>query len=806
MGPWFPSRAGLEREMTCRSWGQYNYETFDGLYYYFPGKCSYTLLKDCEDNTQSSVLIQVHNDPECGFRPYSCTRSVSLFLPWEGEIRLQNYNVSFKGQSVQLPHNIHDIELERIADYILVSQAQGFMLAWQGLSSSIYIKMSPEFVGRTCGLCGNFNADIQDDLKTSYGMLTEDIAIFGNSWMEEEPQGPTCPTIPSFYPSPCSTQDPHILMKVEEVCASLLKEPFKSCHQFVSPYSYMASCSNDLCLSGPNGIECPLGLHYRECITCCPVHCSVERMCIDNKLQCLDGCYCPDGECSVTGDMYFQSFDGHVYTFLATCQYVLAKSRNSGGFIVTIQNAPCGPNLDGACIQSVNLILNDDPRTEVTLSHSEVFQIQELSSMFVQVKTSQGLLLQYNWREFRLYLQLGELWRDDTVGLCGTFNGNIQDDFLSECPCSFLGAEYSPGDVILTSSSVQICQDGKLILQTIITDKLCPPGQVYEDCGNRLEGPSTSKGLACLPTCESYLLNLTCSIHEPCVPGCVCPAGLLKHGDECFEPIACPCLWKGKEYYPGDRVSSPCHQCVCQHGSFQCEFHPCASMCTLYGDRHYRTFDGLIFDYIGACKVYLLKNPASMIERQNVYIWNAGYFTFIHLLQYELSLLWDRKTTIHIQAGPRWQVDVTWFYMNCLADTCGCSRGGDCECFCTSVAVYAHRCCHHGITIDWRTPSLCRFFLHYMLSRLQLLKYNHSDRYRRATLFKLAAGSTTDYSMGPLCQWRYESCVSPCFRTCSDPAARSCVDILKVEGCVAQCPVHMVLDEVLTLQLHHQAS
>lgn len=49
------------------------------------------------------------------------------------------------------------------------------------------------------------------------------------------------------------------------------------------------------------------------------------------------------GECSVTGNMYFQSFDGRVYTFPATCQYVLAKSRNPGGFIVTIQNTPCGP-------------------------------------------------------------------------------------------------------------------------------------------------------------------------------------------------------------------------------------------------------------------------------------------------------------------------------------------------------------------------------------------------------------------------------------------------------------------------------
>ncbi|XP_051757713.1 otogelin-like isoform X6 [Ctenopharyngodon idella] len=1301
--------------MTCRSWGQYNYETFDGLYYYFPGKCSYTLLKDCEDSTRSSVHIQVHNDPECSSFPYSCTRSVSLFLPWEGEIRLQNFSVTFKGQSVQLPHHIHDVELEQISDYIVVSQPQGFTLAWQGFTGSVYIKMSPEFVGHTCGLCGNFNADTQDDLKTSYGVFTQDLSMFGNSWAEEEPQLARCPVVPSLYPSPCATKDPHVLLKVEEVCATLLKEPFQSCHEFVSPYSYMASCSNDLCLSGPNGdvvchvfteyaracahaehplhnwrahfpvcnVDCPGELLFRECITCCPVHCKIEHMCIDSKLQCLDGCYCPDdliyedgvcvkasdcpcehhgmlypsghviqedcnncscvggiwnctehncpGECSVTGDMFFQSFDGRVYTFPATCQYVLAKSRNSGRFTVTIQNAPCGANLDGACIQSVNLVLDEDPRTEITMSHSgevflasqfrislpysnDVFQIQELSSMFVQVKSSQGLRLQYNWREFRLYLQLEEQWRDDTVGLCGTFNGNIQDDFLapsgmiestpflfgnawrvssacvprpslpqldpcdthqqaasyavekcdvltqevfsacheyvspvgfqlqcradvckcgapclcsilahyartcrrhgviiefrshlpecailcpstmeygvcvsscqrrclflslpqpcgdeceegcvcpegtyfnmhthtcvprSECPCSFLGADYSPGDVIMTSSGVQICQDGKLVSQSSIIDTLCPPGQIYEDCGNRVDGPSASKGLACEQTCESYLLNLTCSTHEPCVPGCACPAGLLKHGDECFEPRACPCLWKGKEYYPGDRVSSPCHQCVCQHGTFQCEFRPCPSMCTTYGDRHYRTFDGFLFDYIGACKVYLVKssldammsvtaenvdcfesgvicrksllisagrsfivfdndsgkpNPSSVIDRKKVYIWQAGYYTIVHLLGEDLTVLWDRKTTVHIQAGPRWQgkltglcgnfdqktanemrtpenidsstpqefgnswtaaecvnspdirhpcnlnplrepfakrqcgillsevfqvchpvVDVTWFYMNCLVDTCGCNRGGDCECFCTSVAAYAHRCCQKGVTIDWRSPSVCPydceyynkalgkgplklltyrergtmlaankttglvfpkremtstdgiltlfmmtpgiskarphdsslvsfeaadrpnyflkaersgqlrlekweeteafwdaatfvlhrdtwisgfdsleslakpgFFLHFMPSRLQLMKYSHSDRYRRATLFKLT-GSIPYYPMGPRCQWQYESCVSPCFRTCSDPSGLSCTSILKVEGCLPQCPSHMVLDEV----------
>uniref|UniRef100_A0A4W6EGZ9 Otogelin n=1 Tax=Lates calcarifer TaxID=8187 RepID=A0A4W6EGZ9_LATCA len=1238
---------GFEREMTCRSWGQYNFETFDGLYYYFPGRCTYTLLRDCEETTQASIVVQVHNDPGCGSAPYTCQRSVSLFLPWEGEIRLHATNVTFKGQRsavLQLPHHIHDLQLEQISQYVLVMQQHGFTLAWEGRSGSIYIKLSPEYVGRTCGLCGNFNADVQDDLKTSYGVLTHEIEMFGNSWVETEPHQARCPMVPSVKNCPCVLW----LQKVEEVCAMLLDPPFQSCHDFVSPLSYMASCSNDLCSSGPNGdVVCQVFSEYArasvyhrgECISCCPESCNLERTCIDSKLACLDGCYCPDGliyedgscvmpsdcpceyhgmfypsgqmlqeecnnctcvggvwnctdyscpgECSVTGDMYFQSFDGRIYTFPATCQYVLAKSRNSGRFTVTIQNTPCGANLDGACIQSVNLVIDEDPRTEITLSHvgevfmagqyrislpysDDIFHIQELSSMFLQVRTAFGLRLQYSWTEFRLYLQADELWKDDTVGLCGTFNGNIQDDFLSPsgmiestpqlfgntwrvssacspslsppqldpcdthqqavayasemcdvlnqdlfsacheylsptpfhqqcrsdtckcgtpCLCSAL-AHYArhcrkfsvivdfrshiPDCAVNCPATMQYgtcvsscqhrcsafsvpqqqcgeeCEEGCVCPQGSFYNhrthtcvhRLCPAGQLYQNCSEGEDGLLPGRGVACERTCESYLLNLTCSTHEPCVAGCICPPGLLKHGDECFEPAACPCLWKGKEYYPGDRVSSPCHQCVCQHGTFQCVFRPCPSMCTAYGDRHYRTFDGLLYDYVGACKVYLVKssadvmlsvtaenvdcfdsgvicrksllinigrsfiafdddsgkpNPSSVIDRkQRMFMWPAGYFTVIHFPKEDVTVLWDRKTTVHIQVGPRWQgklsglcgnfdlktvnemrtpdnidsptpqefgnswtaaecvnspdirhpcslsplrepfakrqcsvllsevfqachpvVDVTWFYMNCLADTCACSRGGDCECFCTSVAAYAHRCCHQGVPIDWprtrtvydflsvvlgkgpfrlitfrdrttllaasrssgsvflqrgnltttstsvlsqfmMTPGLSRarphdtsrvsfeaadrpnyflyaspsgqvrlakweereefwegatfilhrntwipgydsleshakpgFFLHATLLRLHLLKYRHTDSFRKATLFRL-----TDTPPGPRCQWRYDSCISPCFKTCSDPSAEACVTIPQVEGCLPVCPPHMVLDEV----------
>lgn len=51
---------------------------------------------------------------------------------------------------------------------------------------------------------------------------------------------------------------------------------------------------------------------------------------------------CFAAECSVSGDTHFMTFDGRRYTFQATCQYILAKSRTSGTFTVSLQNAPCG--------------------------------------------------------------------------------------------------------------------------------------------------------------------------------------------------------------------------------------------------------------------------------------------------------------------------------------------------------------------------------------------------------------------------------------------------------------------------------
>lgn len=44
------------------------------------------------------------------------------------------------------------------------------------------------------------------------GVLTHDIEMFGNSWVEAEPREAQCPIVPSGFPSPCAAVDAHVLL------------------------------------------------------------------------------------------------------------------------------------------------------------------------------------------------------------------------------------------------------------------------------------------------------------------------------------------------------------------------------------------------------------------------------------------------------------------------------------------------------------------------------------------------------------------------------------------------------------------
>ncbi|NXI92311.1 OTOGL protein, partial [Psophia crepitans] len=1092
---------GKDRDGICKSWGQYHFETFDGIYYYFPGNCSYIFAKDCS-TPEPQYTVWVHNSPHCYGSVYTCQRSISLFFSNQEEIIVSGHEVRKDGIRLSLPQTVGNAFLERLADYILVKTTFGFSLAWDG-NSGIYIKLTEDQKGKSCGLCGNFNGNKYDDLILQNSEYTEDIAEFANSWAVQTSDDVACVPTASDFPSPCSA-DAESTEDIFFKCQIFLQFPFLSCHESIDPYSYISSCMNDLCRVNDDETYCRAVTEYtracshagspvrdwrddfpactdkcedsfvhRDCISCCPPTCTFEKDCLGSNLHCLDGCYCPDGlimengtcisvsncpciyhgtafpvgskieqecsncicvggiwnctdhdcpaECSITGSSHFTTFDGRHFTSLGICQYILVKGTGKNKFTITLQKAPCGQNFDHACIESITLVLEDDVSKQITLTRygqvqtgpNQVFnfngaiEIQNISSFFVQLKTSFGLKILFAKDGERIYVQVDVGWKRRTLGLCGTYNGNLRDDFLSPagmiegtpqlhanawkvssacsvpinipvvdpcninqqnagyashcdiinqevfapchayispglyyqlcrfdackcgssclcnalahyayicgkhgvvidfrahisycavmchsgmlyhqcssfckhscaslsmanicgddcaegcncpdgkyfeesvnfcvsisaCHCHYKGKALQPGEILPTPTGSCQCLNGTVKCIEATTENtvhMCPEGKIYYDCRSPVPGLPAA-GVNCGISCANLAMNFSCVPSPPCASGCICPPGMAEHRGKCYIPDSCPCTWKDREFLSGEVIATPCYTCVCRRGIFNCTSYPCPAVCTIYGDRHYYTFDGLEYDYVSDCQVYLLKSTDSsnisiiaqnkkcfdndIVCSKNVFItvgdteiyfsepsekqktlrgqenksnyqlWKAGYYTVIHFPEQDITILWDKKTMMHIKVGPRWKgklaglcgnfdkytsndlttsnnmevrnaqvfgdswvlgqckspnetlrpceihqskfpyakkecsilysdvfapcrnvIDVTSFVKNCHTDTCNCNLGGDCECLCTSVAAYAHKCCQQGAAIHWRSPSLCAYDCEY---------------------------------------------------------------------------------------------
>ncbi|POI28092.1 hypothetical protein CIB84_008159, partial [Bambusicola thoracicus] len=270
-------------------------------------------------------------------------------------------------------------------------------------------------------------------------------------------------------------------------------------------------------------------------------------------------------------------------------------------------------NQDGSCIQSISIILNQDPKRQVTLTHSgdvliydqykinlpyadgkeqyeyimlvkfplsfknlysyslDLFEIRKLSSVFLQVKTRIGLQILYDREGLRLYLQADGRWKDDTVGLCGTFNGNMEDDFLYESPVGV--TESTPqlfGNAWKTSSACILVHDSSQMdpcdihLQSevcfIWTALSCEDTKEYSTCVS-----------TCGRTCQALSVPETCS--SDCVEGCACPFGtyLNSKTERCVDRNECPCYFQGIDYPPGDNVITSLGKCHCSNGVMNCD-------------------------------------------------------------------------------------------------------------------------------------------------------------------------------------------------------------------------------------------
>ncbi|KAI4874329.1 hypothetical protein NFI96_013957 [Prochilodus magdalenae] len=194
---------------------------------------------------------------------------------------------------------------------------------------------------------------------------------------------------------------------------------------------------------------------------------------------------------------------------------------------------------------------------------------------------------------------------------CGCADGTYRNDKsecvpASSCPCYYNNQIVAPSQVINKDGTTCTCTYGKLECLGIPQNN-CSAPMVFFNCSNA--GPE-AKGVECQKSCQ--MLNSDQCENMQCTSGCVCPIGQLADGKGgCVKEEDCPCVHNGVYYDPGKTVKDDCNTCTCTNRKFVCTNKTCPSSCTIYGDGHYMTFDGMRYSFSGGCEYMVAQDYCS---------------------------------------------------------------------------------------------------------------------------------------------------------------------------------------------------
>uniref|UniRef100_A0A803V778 von Willebrand factor n=1 Tax=Ficedula albicollis TaxID=59894 RepID=A0A803V778_FICAL len=440
--------------------------------------------------------------------------------------------------------------------------------------------------------------------------------------------------------------------------------------------------------------RCPVGMEYKECVSPCAKTCqslNINEVCHG---QCVDGCSCPEGllldgerciessdcscihsgkhyppgftisqdcnscicrrgtwicsngecpgECSVTGQSHFKSFDNKYFTFSGICQYLFAKDCVENSFSVIIETVQCADDPDAVCTRSASVRIRDMDNSIIKMKHGggvslngQDIQIPLLQGRVVRssVHLSYGEDLQIDWDGHgELIVKVSPVYSERMCGLCGNFDGNRGDDFLTpsgmveslledfgnswklnadcqdllkqdsdpcnlnphlakyaEESCSVLMApafepchhEVSPTPYVKNCRfDVCSCSSGKDCLCSAIANyaAACARKSILvqwrqpDFCPMACpEGQVYQQcGTPCNQTCRSLSYPEE-ECEQLCLEGCYCPPGhYLDEHEQCVPKAQCSCYYDGEIFQPEDVFSDHYSMCYCENGFMHC--------------------------------------------------------------------------------------------------------------------------------------------------------------------------------------------------------------------------------------------
>ncbi|XP_038661960.1 mucin-6-like [Scyliorhinus canicula] len=263
--------------LTCMVHGEGHISTFGGKQYVFDGNCEYILVQDACSTiyAQPSFKIVAEN-VICSSSKTVCTKTIKIYYQ---DILIKMTDGTYK----VIPENATDqFTVVHNQMYLMFSfgnlESLQLIVTWN-LKMNTYIQIAGPPKLSVCGLCGNANSNIKDELITQSHYSAFTLMNFINSWKEN----PMCDDVTDVV-YPCA-KNPYRKSWAEKRCKLIQSDVFQPCHNLLPWRHYYDNCIRDAC-------GCEL---VGDCDCLCDAVAAFAKACLDAGV-CIDWRtpdYCP---------------------------------------------------------------------------------------------------------------------------------------------------------------------------------------------------------------------------------------------------------------------------------------------------------------------------------------------------------------------------------------------------------------------------------------------------------------------------------------------------------------------------------